>query len=90
MLLVLLDLPTFDYAAPWVILRIGWSIPLVSTLVTTAHFLVGNREAEVKSTFLLTSTFPSFVFPFVLTNVYIWYNVLHNFFIIYCNVTIFP
>ena len=29
--------------APWVILFIGWSITMVSTLVTASRFLAGNR-----------------------------------------------
>ena len=35
---------------PWVILRVGGSIPVVSTLVIASHFLVWNREAELKTT----------------------------------------
>ena len=30
--------------APWVILHVGWTIPLVPPWVTASRFLAGNRE----------------------------------------------
>ena len=33
--------------APWVLLRVGRSIPLIPLWVSASHFLVGNREAEL-------------------------------------------
>ena len=51
---------------PWVILRVRWSILVVSTLVTASCFLAGNRESKLKSTtfyfLLLFSVFLSFLF----------------------------
>ena len=34
--------------APWVLLYIWWSFPLVPPWVTASHFLVWNKEAELK------------------------------------------
>ena len=53
--------------APWVILRVNWSIPLVPPLVTPSRFLAGNGgEAELKlttfSSLLLFRVFLSFLF----------------------------
>ena len=55
--------------APWVILHIGWHIPLILPWVTASYFLVGNRKAELKPTpFVITSTFLCFpIFPLLLT-----------------------
>ena len=36
--------------APWVILHVGWSIPMVSTLGNHLYLLTWNREAELKPT----------------------------------------
>ena len=47
---------------PWVLLGVGWSVPLVPAWVTASHFLVGNREAELNPINLLL-VFPSFLFP---------------------------
>ena len=53
---------------PWVLLHVGWSIPLVLPWVTASRFLVGNREAELKHHFLFTPTFLYFpVFPLLPT-----------------------
>ena len=50
--------------APRVLLRVGWSIPMVSTLVIASHFLLGNRETDLKpttfSSLLLFNVFLSF------------------------------
>ena len=51
--------------APWIILHIGWSIPLIPPWATASHFLVGNKKAELKlntfSSFLLFYVFLSFL-----------------------------
>ena len=54
--------------APWIFLRIGWSITLVPPWVTTFRFLAGNIEDELKpinfSSFLLLNVvFPLFLSP---------------------------
>ena len=36
--------------APWVLLRVRWSIPLASPCVTASRSLLWNREAELKPT----------------------------------------
>ena len=36
--------------APWVLIRVGWSILLVPPLVTISHFLAGNKEDELEPT----------------------------------------
>ena len=63
---VFLLVPAFDDTGSLVILDIGWSIPVVFTLVTASYFLAGNREAELKYiTFflpLLFHVFLSFLF----------------------------
>ena len=51
---------------PWVLLRVGWSIPLVPPWMTSSRFLAGNRDAELKhtilSSLLLFRVFLSFPF----------------------------
>ena len=52
---------------PWVTLRVRWTIPMVSTLLTASHFLPGSREAKLKPTTffsLLLFCFP--IFPLFL------------------------
>ena len=53
--------------APWVFLCIGCSISLGPPCVTTSHFLVDNRETELKpnifSSVLLFFVFLFFLFP---------------------------
>ena len=57
--------PAFDGTVSWVLLRVGWSIPLVPPWVTASRFLAGNREAELKpttfSSLLLFHVFQSFL-----------------------------
>ena len=49
--------------APWVFLRIWWSIPLVPLWVTASCLLVGSREAELKpNTFSSLLLFRFFLF----------------------------
>ena len=44
------DIAPWVLATPQVILRVRWSIPVVSTLVSAFHFLAWNREPELKPT----------------------------------------
>ena len=58
---------------PWVLLRVRWSISVVSTLVTASRFLTWNREAEVNftnsSSLLLFNIFLSFLFFYLLSDI---------------------
>ena len=51
--------------ANWVLLRFGWSFPLIPPWATASRFLAGNRDAELKSTpfssLLLLQVFLSFL-----------------------------
>ena len=59
--------------APWVLLRIGWSILLVPPWVTAFRFFAGNREAELKpttfSSLLLFHIFLSLLFSWPPSNI---------------------
>ena len=64
--MILLVLPAFDDTSSLGCPCVGWSIPLLPPWVTASHFLVGNREAELKPTtfsgLLLFCVFLSFLF----------------------------